>query len=170
MCNAKNLGNLETISAMKEAGCSLISVGVESTNADTLTKIGKKSINERVAEILEVICKNGIATNIFYMIGFPWQTPESILRETESLYQLNAHKIQVFIATPFPKTPFWYQVKDDLLPESYHLYDTQHLVYKHRFLTPDQAKELQALVIRNFYLNCNYKKRVKAFLRKFPPL
>jgi len=168
MANANNINNDEIISVMKEAGCSLISVGVESTNPFTLARIGKASINEQVARNLKRITKNGIATNVFYMIGFPWQTPEIIIKDADMLNNLDAHKIQIFVATPYPKTPFWYQVKKELFPNYYHLYDSEHLVYKHKYLSPEDIEELRETLTYNFYLNSNYKNRVKSFISKYP--
>ncbi len=167
MANVNTTFDNEVVAAMKQAGCTLISVGIESTNSKTLTKVNKE-FNEKMFEFTDLLSKAEIPVNVFYMICFPWESEETIMRDAEKLYEMNAHKVKVSIATPFPKTELWYMIKDKILLNSYHLYNTDNLVYKHNSITPEKAKDLKKAITKNFYLNSKFKKRIIDFLTQAP--
>ncbi len=167
MANVNTTFDSEIVAAMKESGCTLVSIGIESINPQTLTKVNKE-FNKKMFEVTDLLAQNGIPVNIFYMICFPWENSDTIMQDAEILYDMNVHKLKISIATPFPRTNLWNMVKDKLFSESYTLYDTDHLVYKHDTISTEEANHLKKLLTQNFYCNSKFKSRITDFLNLFP--
>ena len=63
---------------MKEAGCRLLSLGLESADQNTLDAIGKRTSIEEVSRILQDCYSLSIKTQIHIIVGFPYETAEDI--------------------------------------------------------------------------------------------
>jgi len=150
----------ELLQAMKEAGCVRIWWGVESTNNTSLKKTKKNLENKKTEKILKEAHDMGILNQLFYMIGFPWDTEDSILKETEVLRNYYGHQLRVTIATPLLGSEWFNKIDKNLLSKDRSLYDTNHLVYNHPSLTPKKTKYLQQEVFRKFYENNSYLERI----------
>ena len=89
---------------MKKAGCWLIAFGIESGNNKILKHIKKNTSSTQAINAIK-ICKNtGIKTYCFFVIGFPWDSKDSI-RETFNLaLSPGVDFIEIHIATPYPET------------------------------------------------------------------
>jgi anaerobic magnesium-protoporphyrin IX monomethyl ester cyclase len=173
------MSNLETadagaLEAMKETGCFKIAWGVESTDDKSRRRM-KKSLFDgtvlnrtQVIEKLELSAQSGIINNIFYIIGFPWQTEDSIISESEALSGYPAHQINVGIATPFPGTQWYQEIDKDILNQNLDLYDRNHLVYRHATLTNEKLKLIQEQIHRSFYSSPEYLERVKRLISISP--
>lgn len=51
--------------------------------------------------------KLGLRTKIFFMIGFPWDTEETIKETINFAIKLNPDSSQFGVVTPFPNTPLY---------------------------------------------------------------
>lgn len=68
----------DTLSLMKRAGCFMIQMGIESGNDGILRKVRKGfSVNKALAAC-EKIKKHGLELWTLYMVGFPWETEQTI--------------------------------------------------------------------------------------------
>lgn len=68
----------ETAEIMKESGCNLVFIGVESANDKVLEKMNKTSRVKDYYRAVETLKKAGIETIASTIIGFPGETEESI--------------------------------------------------------------------------------------------
>jgi len=169
MGNLQNFKDPKLIKKMGISGCSLISVGVESMNKAIIEKHVKKGLNkEQLKWTLNMISNIGIPINIFYMIGFPCQTEQSICHEIHQLKKIKAHRIRTTIFTPLPGTDIFKKISKENLSKNYSFYDTNHLVYRHPFLSSNKIKDLQKKLQKEFYLNLLYKKNISTFINKHP--
>ncbi|MDD5729655.1 MAG: radical SAM protein [Candidatus Omnitrophica bacterium] len=103
---------------MKQAGCYRLTFGLESGNPETLHFIGKKYDYNHAKEMIKYASKLGIWTIGTFIIGFPYETKESI-QDTIN-FAINSHlDFAVFyIATPFPGTRMHeYFKKEGLIPK-----------------------------------------------------
>ena len=66
----------ELTSLMYQAGCRMVSLGIESFNNNTLKKMDKGSTSERIYEVVKNFSQAGILTHGFIIIGFPGETPD----------------------------------------------------------------------------------------------
>jgi radical SAM superfamily enzyme YgiQ (UPF0313 family) len=86
------------------AGCTQVFIGMESINPDNLKAAGKAQ--NRVKEYRDMISAwhtAKIATHAAYIIGFPFDTPESVQADVTALKdELGVEQASFFMLTPIP--------------------------------------------------------------------
>lgn len=71
----------EILASMKAAGCSAVSFGVESGNAQILQAIKKGITRDQVIAAVEMCRRTGVTAHASFILGLPGETPQTI-RET----------------------------------------------------------------------------------------
>lgn len=94
----------ETIDLMKEGGCYLIQVGIESGNNGMLRAIRKNITIEEALWACEVIKKRGIEVQTFFIIGFPEETEETLRDTYQAIKKIRSDSLIYNIFTPYPGT------------------------------------------------------------------
>jgi hopanoid biosynthesis associated radical SAM protein HpnJ len=105
-CTSRVHTDLETLKAMKSAGCRLMVVGFESGDPTILKNIKKGITVEQGLQFMKNCRKAGIAVHGDFILGLPGETPESIERTMRYAEELDCETIQVSIAHPYPGTEF----------------------------------------------------------------
>jgi radical SAM superfamily enzyme YgiQ (UPF0313 family) len=104
------------------AGCTQVFIGMESINPKNLKAAGKPQ--NKVQEYSEMIGawhRAKIATHIAYIIGFPFDTPESVEEDVNRLKkELGAEQASFFMLTPLPGSQ-----------------DHAHMMQKGKYMDPD---------------------------------
>lgn len=110
-CNSRvDYVDEEMLQRMGEAGCWLISWGIESGNEAILKRAAKGADPKKAGRALEWARKAGIKNWGYFIIGLPGETLETI-RETIDLAKALPLDIALFhIAAPYPGTPFFFDV------------------------------------------------------------
>lgn len=113
-CNSRvDYVDEEMLSLMGQAGCWLISWGIESANEIVLKRVRKGYKKEQAFKALEWAKSAGIKNWGYFIIGLPGETEESI-RETIDYSKDLPLDIALFhIAAPYPGTPFFYDVVEN---------------------------------------------------------
>lgn len=95
------------LKTMKDSGCWMVSVGIESGNQDILNKI-KKQIKLEQAEELSRWCKEvKLMLHPNYIIGHPGETLDTINQTISFARKLYSHLPLFTIMTPYPGTELW---------------------------------------------------------------
>ncbi|GEM_PF-1424554 len=170
-------GKWDILHAMKSTGCYKIAWGVESTNDNALEKMNKRvkrqlTTNNQTRRVLEKSMKAGLINQGYYIIGFPWETERSILRDAEGLRYLPLHQLNIGIFTPIPMSRFYGELEKNglVLDPDLEKHDRNHLVYNHPTLTHSEIKALQKKIYRDFYDRPEYMERVIETCRIDPRL
>jgi radical SAM superfamily enzyme YgiQ (UPF0313 family) len=103
----------ELMRKMRAAGCEGINIGVESGDTEvmeTQAKIGM-TLN-KLKFIREKGRVLGLKLHFLLMVGLPKETKESIYRTYRLVAELKPESIGVTILTPYPGTPFYFEVKE----------------------------------------------------------
>jgi anaerobic magnesium-protoporphyrin IX monomethyl ester cyclase len=108
----------DLLAVLARGGCVQIDYGIESGHPETLRRIHKPHTVEMVRRIVPLTAAYGIKPYAFFILGFPWDTPESIqatkaLMEELSPYVANFHPAIASILIPFPGTEVYERYKDD---------------------------------------------------------
>lgn len=139
----------ETIFKMKEAGCVMISLGVESCIPSTLIKI-KKTANpewymQQTESILKWCYEAKIRVGVNILTGFPWDNVEDIKKIQNYVKSIRKYITQSFcggILQPMPNTEIydeyakkynfekWWLYKETIFREDYHPF---FMLYYHVF-------------------------------------
>ncbi len=153
LCNARVDLDLETMQAMKKAGCRLIIPGIESGNQQILDNIRKGTKVEQFGSYVENAKKAGLLIHACYMVGNQGETKRTMQDTLELALKLDTDTAQFFPLIPYPGT------------EAY------EWNRKHGYIEPDYEKYCQEDGTHNTVLSlpglsaqdmvdfCNYARR-----------
>lgn len=91
----------EILSKMKQAGCSVIALGIESGSDESLKRMKKGTTTEQNKRAVKLIQKFGLKIFGFYLIGFPWENKQHLAETRKLIFELDTDFIELSIATPF---------------------------------------------------------------------
>ena len=146
----------ESVKLMKEAGCTELSLGVESGSERILEIIHKKESKNEIRNAFEIIKEFDIWLVGYFMFGIPGETPIDAEETIKFAIELDPDWALFSTATPLPGTEFHRQAKlskwiisDDL--NNYKAnFDTPVVSYEN--FTSDQIKYYVNSAYENFYL------------------
>ncbi len=155
--------DISLIRDMALSGCTGIFIGLESLNENNILDSNKKSPSpEDYARRIRIFHDYGINVNGSFVFGFDHDTSE-VFDYTIKWIEDNKLACATFhILTPYPGTPLFRQMKESgrLLHKNWDKYDTSHVVFKPKHLTPEQLKEgYDRVYKRLFSLKSIWKRR-----------
>ncbi len=111
MCNSRvDYVDQEMLSLMGQAGCHMISWGIESGSKEILKRARKGIYPEKSEQALRWAKTAGIKNFGYFIIGLPGETEETI-KQTIAFSKTLPLNVAIFhIAAPYPGTPFFYDV------------------------------------------------------------
>ncbi|GIX42388.1 MAG: hypothetical protein KatS3mg129_2121 [Leptospiraceae bacterium] len=143
------------ISLLKEAGCTQVFVGMESLNPENLKSAGKRQNKvEDFQQMVKTWNKAGIVVHTGYILGFPYDTPESIKKDIKMLSnELKIQQASFFILTPLPGSMDHKIMleKNMILDFDYNHYDSFHLVWNHPNFDFKTMKKIYLYAWKYFY-------------------
>lgn len=154
---------------MYEAGCRLVSIGVESGSQDMLDKIGKRITLDDVRLTVKIFKKAGIRIYNYFVIGLPWEDEESVEDTIDFAIELDSDFISFYTATPLPGSKFYEYAKENGLINSDTSFSSAYFypsVNTHH-LSKERVFELHKKAIRRFYLRPTYIFRMLTRIRSF---
>lgn len=101
----------ELLKEMKEAGCWMISYGIESGNQEILDKNYKGFTLADAQKAVKQTKKAGIAAYAMLVLGLPGETKKTVEKTFKFINKLNPDYAQYCVAVPFPNTPFFDEYK-----------------------------------------------------------
>ena len=154
-CNLRlDLLKEDTVRKMKEAGCYLIDVGVETGDYELRTKYLKRmTTDEQMINAFSWFHKYGITTLTYNIVGLPYENLAKALKTIKLNAKLNPDKIIPNIFYPYPMT-----VLHDIAKEAGFLPDIIPANCRVP-LKQDGFKEHEVLYAANFFMK--YMKRYK---------
>lgn len=145
------------------AGCTQVFIGMESINPKNLKAAGKPQ--NRVQEYREMIAawhEAKIATHVAYIIGFPFDTPESVEQDVNRLKQeLCVEQASFFMLTPLPGSEDHARMtrNGDYMDPDLNAYDAFHETMRHANFAPGEWHGAYRKAWRSFY-SFEYMKKV----------
>lgn len=97
----------ELLSLMKDAGCKIISYGLESGNQRLLDLIDKNITLDLVKKTVAMTQRVGINIRASFILGLPTETRSESLQTIRFAGQLGISQVRFALATPFPGTRLW---------------------------------------------------------------
>ncbi len=122
------------IEKARRAGCSQVFIGMESLNESNLQSAGKKQNDTGCfKELIDAYHDAGIVTHLAYIIGFPFDTEQSIREDIARLRQLGAEQASFFMMTPLPGSMDYKHVfcGRKILDHDLNNYDSFHETFAH---------------------------------------
>ena len=114
MCNSRvDYVDEEMLHIMGQAGCHMISWGIESGSMEVLKRARKGADPSKAAQALSWAKAAGIKNFGYFIIGLPGETEETI-QQTIAFSKTLPLNVAIFhIAAPYPGTPFFYEVVEN---------------------------------------------------------
>jgi radical SAM superfamily enzyme YgiQ (UPF0313 family) len=97
----------ELLERLEEAGCLMVSVGVESGDPGQLERLKTGVTLEMVKETVARIKANGLRVKGLFMMGVVGDTEESIRKTSDFVIELGLDDMNMSKFTPFPGAPCW---------------------------------------------------------------
>lgn len=139
----------------KKAGCIYFFVGLESFSKETLNSVNKGLNNvDKYKDLIDSVHKYGICIQAGIIFGFDTDTTEVFKTTLDMCNFLGIDGVTVSILTPLPKTPLYYQLKEEdrLLTEDWSYYNGKTKVaFKPKNMSKDELFEGYMWFRRNFY-------------------
>jgi radical SAM superfamily enzyme YgiQ (UPF0313 family) len=143
----------ELIGWLHRAGLRAVRFGVESADALTLKRVGRRPIPpEHQREIVALCRRKGIRTVAFYVLGFLTDTVETIRATIEYAVALNTTLALFKILTPYPGTPLYRQMAPLLVETDWEKFDGYTLTFRHPAMTREQLVFLWETAYSRFYI------------------
>ena len=143
------------IEKLGRAGCRRVFIGMETVNPDNLKASAK--YHNRVSEyrtMLQAWRDQHVVSYAGYMIGFPGDTYESIMRDVEYLKtELPLDFAEFFVVTPLPgsKDHQQYTLKGVPMDEDLNQYDTTQPCMDHPKMSREELRRAYRDAWRSFY-------------------
>ncbi len=146
----------EMAHAMKEAGCSLVSFGVESGNQEILNRAKKNVDLNKAKYAIKVTQDAGIRAFAYFIIGLPGETNESIKKTIKFAKSLNPDYVNFHIATPHPGTELQEMAEKNgwIMDYDYEHYDQSgnYSVMRNENLSAEEIYKAQKKAMKDYYL------------------
>jgi len=144
----------EILTRMKQAGLQDFDVGIESGSDKILTDMKKKLTTELAREKTQLIRDCGLHASGFFIIGYPTETREDILKTIAFAKSLPIKRAQFSLFKAYPGTEITKWLLDTgrikgLNYDSFMYYKTD---YVPEGMTADELKKLQRKAFLSFYL------------------
>ncbi|MBF0480614.1 MAG: radical SAM protein [Desulfovibrionaceae bacterium] len=120
----------ELVAAMADAGCRWVFVGIEAADNELLKKMNKKITIERISEAIFLIKKYKMEPRGGFIVGLPWETPETIAKARDFCIKHGLIYWPSF-ATAYPNTTLYEYARPKIADEKAYLYSiTDHHQFK----------------------------------------
>ncbi|UCH93602.1 MAG: B12-binding domain-containing radical SAM protein [Candidatus Aminicenantes bacterium] len=159
----------EAIKLAAQSGCKGLLIGFESLNQGALDGINKAFNNAaRFREGIKRLHDHGIAILGCFVFGFDEDDPSIFDKTVEFSDAAKIDIVKYAVLTPLPGTPIFNKLKKEnrILTEDWNLYDTEHVVYRPKQMSP---QELEEGCKRAFYETYKYSSIIKRIMRKGSP-
>ena len=167
-CNFEaNICDEDLLRHMREAGCWLIQIGVETGNADVMKVIDKGITLDQVRYTTDMAARHGFAIKTSFILGNPTETPETVEETIRFAQSLPVHYVTFSMMAPLPGTYFWntadkYGVFDRT---AYDKFSMASAAFVPNGLTADYLRKKQQEAHRRVYLRLDMVRRHMKMIR-----
>jgi radical SAM superfamily enzyme YgiQ (UPF0313 family) len=98
---------------LKDAGCLMVSLGIESADPELLLKHKAGVTVEAVRDTVTRIQAAGLRAKGLFMMGLPGETEDSIRSTSDFVISLGLDDMNMAKFTPFPGAPLWKTIRED---------------------------------------------------------
>jgi len=155
-CSARaNSFTPELAALMKEAGCRIVFLGLESGSPRILSQIDKDIDLPSAARGVELLAAAGIRTYGAFMIGTPGETEADVELSIEFALSLPLDAISCFVYVPYPGTPLRaLALKSGFVSDDWRDYSAHptRLPFLNEGASEEHVLALQREFYRRFYL------------------
>ncbi len=136
----------------RKAGIVHIYVGVEATNQKTLDAIKKDISVEHSKEAIRLIHSHKMITETSFVLGFPWETKETILQTLELAHHYNPDFAHFLAITPWPYADMYGEVKNHIEVTDYSRYNLVEPIIRPDGMTLEEVTRWMVECYKQYYM------------------
>ena len=113
----------------------------------------KKRVLEKYRRVVDNWHQAGIAVHCGYMIGFPYDTPDSGRQAALDLVEVGVDLASFFVVTPLPGTEDHIKAVEEgtITDWDFNWYDSDHMVFRHPTMSEEEVLKAYREAYRIFY-------------------
>jgi radical SAM superfamily enzyme YgiQ (UPF0313 family) len=157
---------------MALGGCTGVFVGFESLSDENLAEARKKTPRTAdYARRVALLHDHGIQVNGSFVLGFDHDRDDVFARTVAWIEAARLECATFHILTPYPGTPLFRRMEAEgrLLHRDWRLYDTSHVVYRPRHMTPEALEEGYSWCYQRLFSHRSIWRRRPEDWRAVPP-
>ena len=143
----------ELMELMTRAGCSIVYIGFESINPETLKEYNKHQSVDDIKESIRRFHEYGIRIHGMFVFGGDADTADTIRETADFALEAKIDSIQFMMLTPMPGTPLYEQLESEgrIITYDWSLYEGQHAVFKPVMISPEDLQNETVKALKKFY-------------------
>jgi len=111
--------------------------------------------DEQLTKIRELE-KNNILVSSMFIIGFPADDEDSMMKTINYAKKLNTTFSQFSVWTPYPGTPVFKEYEDQITANRFEEFDQYNLVFKHKNLNKEIIRKYLSKAYSSYYLRIKW--------------
>jgi anaerobic magnesium-protoporphyrin IX monomethyl ester cyclase len=158
---ADNLANLEFVQKLRDSGCWMLAMGIESSSEEVRRDMVKRLEEQKVEAAFRNLRATGIKSFAFFIFGYPGETPATLDKTIDYAIGLDPDFANFYPAVPYPGTELYEKcVREGLLVDE----DWSRMEYSYYLLRGNGLDEdivMRAInrAKRRFFLRPGYMLR-----------
>jgi anaerobic magnesium-protoporphyrin IX monomethyl ester cyclase len=156
----------DLLKMLKDAGCLMVSLGIESADPDMLARHKSGVSLEAVRDTVQRIQAAGLRAKGLFMMGLPGETEESIKRTSNFIISLGLDDMNMAKFTPFPGAPLWGTIRDEgTFDENWRLMNCLNFVFIPKGIaSKERLDQLYNEHVKRFYSDTAWRRKFRGRL------
>jgi len=148
---------------LKEAGCLMVSLGIESADPELLARHKAGVSLEAVSDMVRRIQAAGLRAKGLFMMGLPGETEASIRRTSDFILSLGLDDMNMAKFTPFPGAPVYGMIREQgIFREEWPLMNCLNFVFVPQGIASrERLDELYNSYVKRFYSDSGWRRRFR---------
>ncbi|KKR04500.1 MAG: Anaerobic magnesium-protoporphyrin IX monomethyl ester cyclase, Elongator protein 3/MiaB/NifB family [Parcubacteria group bacterium GW2011_GWC2_39_14] len=151
---ADTLYDIELVKKMKESGCWMLAIGIESFNEKTRENMQKKLETDKITQAIRLLRETGILSFGFFIYGYPGETEKDMCETTGFACSLPLDYANFYPAVPYPGTAFYKKCSESeyLRFDSWDKMEYSSYIIETKDLNEAIVKKAVSRAYRSFYM------------------
>ena len=151
---ADTLYDAKLVKKMKESGCWMLAIGIESFNEKTRENMQKKLETDKITKAIRLLTETGILSFGFFIYGYPGETEKDMYETTRFACSLPLDYANFYPAVPYPGTAFYTKSMNNgyLHSTSWDKMEYSSYIIKTKDLNEAIVKKAVSRAYRSFYM------------------
>jgi len=154
----------DLLAMLKDAGCLMVSLGIESADPEMLRRHKAGVTLEEVRKTVEMIRQAGLRVKGLFMMGLPGETEASIRRTGDFVLSLKLDDMNMTKFTPFPGAPIWKTIgQEGAFEEDWRLMNCLNFVFLPKEIASrERLDQLYNEFVKRFYSDPGWRRRFRS--------
>lgn len=140
-----------------DSGLRSMNIGIESEDPDIRKINQRKGIDNSLQhELIRYCYQLGIKVNAFFILALKGDSMESIRKTIKYAKSLNLFAVQFTINTPLPGTPYYNDMKHQIINSDIKDLDNNNLVFQHENLSIEDVAKFKEEAFVSYYFRPKY--------------